>query len=118
MIPSLYNWCFEKSSGSFIKDIPQSLFQHVALKKEIQIVFKDNKAWIFDYENSVLYTLTQIAALFVYALIQGHKYKEIVNAISEYYNVPVFRVDSNCQEFLSEMYKLKLILNCNSKCNT
>lgn len=107
MIDNLYAQIFNSDVKG--KQFPNSLIQNYTLKERLQIVFKGNKAWVFDYENSVLYTLTQMGALFTYALQKGHSYAEIVTAISQFYGLSVYRVDSDFQEFLSDMFKIKFI---------
>lgn len=111
MIQQMYKECFSKNYMS--EGLPNSLIQNFALKNELQIVYKENKAWLFDYENSVLYTLTQIGALFIYAYTNGHSYQEIITAISKHFNVPVNKVDSDMQSFLSWML-IKDLIKLNS----
>lgn len=86
-----------------------SLITDFELKEDMQIVFKDNKAWIFDYHNSLLYNLNQIAALLVFMKQKGHTYKEIVTFISSYYEIPIHRVDSDIQSLLNDMFKNHLL---------
>lgn len=107
MISQMYEKCFSEKKENVI--VPNSLIQNFELKKELHVVYKENKAWIFDYDNSVLYTMTQIGALFIYAFTKGHSYKEIVAAISKTYGISTYIVDSDLQSFLSEMLRNKLI---------
>lgn len=107
MIEELYESCFAGPVDSAA--VPASLIRDFCLKQPLHIVFRKNKGWIFDYENSVLYTLTQLAALFLYAIMQGRTYAETVAAISRYYGPPICRVDSDLQGLLTKLYQLKLI---------
>lgn len=107
MVSQMYEKCFSEKSESVM--VPNSLIQNFELKNELHVVYKENKAWVFDYENSVLYTLTQIGALFIYAFTKGHSYKEIVAAISKTYGISMYIVDSDLQSLLSMMLKNKLI---------
>ncbi|SHI20636.1 hypothetical protein [Sporanaerobacter acetigenes] len=108
MLEKLYNNCLEYKLDNI--EVPNSLITNFKLKEDLQVVFKDNKGWVFDYHNSVLYNLNQVASLFVYMTQKGHLYKECVALISNYYKIPVPRVDSDLQSLINNMLKYELLI--------
>ena len=107
IIEKLFHECWSTETPK--AELPNSTIRTFKLREALQIVYKENKGWIFHYKESVLYTLTQVAALFIYAVQEGFSYEEIVSKISNHYKIPVYSVDADFQEFLADLYKLKLI---------
>ncbi len=107
MIKELYDQCFSLDYSDI--KVPMGLTTPPKLKDDMQVVFKGNKGWLFDYHNSVLYTLSQLGALFVYALMQDKSYEDIVKSISNYYDINSYIVDSDIQSFLVSMHKKDLL---------
>ncbi len=107
MIEEFYKKVFTKNIPKI--STPVALISKFKLKEDMHVVYKSNKAWIFDYHNSVLYTLNQIGALLIYAHSKGHEYSYIIKAISNYYDKRCEVINSDIQSFLTDMLKKDLL---------